>query len=191
MDDWGVQSPPKRKVFRFHYHSQKVIWSLGYNEWPLVLDMAQISSSVTKRGKGSMVCIDMPEQKSKLCHAIFQIPEPLRARVTKVLWYLLMEEILYQLILQMGVSKNRGTPKSSILIGFSLTNHPFWGYPYSWKHPNRSFILRFHQGFIQNIPGSHPETNSKFAPENRPFAAPKGKEKGIPTIHFQGQAASC
>ncbi len=27
----------------------------------------------------------------------------------------------------MGVSKNRGTPKSSILIGFSLTNHPFWG----------------------------------------------------------------
>ena len=27
----------------------------------------------------------------------------------------------------MGVSKNRGTPKSSILIGFSLVNHPFWG----------------------------------------------------------------
>ncbi len=27
----------------------------------------------------------------------------------------------------MGVSKNRGTPKSSILIGFSILNHPFWG----------------------------------------------------------------
>ena len=27
----------------------------------------------------------------------------------------------------MGVSKNRGTPKSSILIGFSIVNHPFWG----------------------------------------------------------------
>ena len=27
----------------------------------------------------------------------------------------------------MGVSKNRGTPKSSILIGLSLINHPFWG----------------------------------------------------------------
>ncbi len=25
-----------------------------------------------------------------------------------------------------GVSKNRGTPKSSILIGFSIINHPFW-----------------------------------------------------------------
>ena len=39
--------------------------------------------------------------------------------------------------LYMGVSKNRGTPKSSILIGFSIINHPFWGtgYPYFWKHP--------------------------------------------------------
>ena len=27
----------------------------------------------------------------------------------------------------MAVSKNRGTPKSSILIGLSLINHPFWG----------------------------------------------------------------
>ena len=30
---------------------------------------------------------------------------------------------------QLRVSKNRGTPKSSILIGFSITNHPFWGIP--------------------------------------------------------------
>ena len=29
----------------------------------------------------------------------------------------------------MGVSKNSGTPKSSILIGFSTINHPFWGTP--------------------------------------------------------------
>ena len=28
--------------------------------------------------------------------------------------------------ISMGVSKNRGTPKSSILIGFSIINHPFW-----------------------------------------------------------------
>ena len=39
----------------------------------------------------------------------------------------------------MGVSKNRGgPPKSSILIGFSLISHPFWGFsPYFWKHPYR------------------------------------------------------
>ncbi len=29
----------------------------------------------------------------------------------------------------MGVSKNIGTPKSSILIGFSIINNPFWGIP--------------------------------------------------------------
>ena len=29
----------------------------------------------------------------------------------------------------MGVSKNRGTPKSSILKRFSIINHPFWGTP--------------------------------------------------------------
>ncbi len=29
----------------------------------------------------------------------------------------------------MGVSENRGTPKSAILIGFSIINHPFWGTP--------------------------------------------------------------
>jgi len=30
-------------------------------------------------------------------------------------------------MIYMGVSENRGTPKSSILIGFSIINHPFWG----------------------------------------------------------------
>ena len=29
----------------------------------------------------------------------------------------------------MGVSKNGVTPKSSILIGFSIINHPFWDTP--------------------------------------------------------------
>ncbi len=43
----------------------------------------------------------------------------------------------------MGVSKNRGgPPKSSILIGFSIVNHPFWGfYPYFWKH---LYIMIYH-----------------------------------------------
>ena len=31
--------------------------------------------------------------------------------------------------LYMGVSENNGTPKSSILVGFSIINHPFWGAP--------------------------------------------------------------
>ena len=46
----------------------------------------------------------------------------------------------------MDVSKNNGTSKSSIFIGFSIINHPFWGiYPYFWKHPHHSshFSLPF------------------------------------------------
>ena len=43
------------------------------------------------------------------------------------------------IFLYMGVSKNRGTPKSSILIGFSIINHPFCGYPYFWQHPHTSY----------------------------------------------------
>ena len=34
-----------------------------------------------------------------------------------------------------GFPENSGTPKSSILIGFSIMNRPFWGSPYFWKHP--------------------------------------------------------
>ena len=43
--------------------------------------------------------------------------------------------------LDMGVSKNSGTPKSSILIGFSIINHPFWGTPIfgnTHMHPSGS-----------------------------------------------------
>ena len=35
----------------------------------------------------------------------------------------------------MDVSENSGTPKSSISIGFSIINHPFWGTPNFWKNP--------------------------------------------------------
>ena len=31
--------------------------------------------------------------------------------------------------------KNRGPLKSSILIGFSIINRPFWGTTIFWKHP--------------------------------------------------------
>ena len=44
----------------------------------------------------------------------------------------------------MGVSKNRGTPKSSILIGFSIINHPVWGTPISWKHPYLKAVFMCH-----------------------------------------------
>ena len=41
----------------------------------------------------------------------------------------------------MGVSENRGTAKSSILIGFSIINHPFWGIPISGNSQMVSFTI--------------------------------------------------
>ena len=35
-------------------------------------------------------------------------------------------DVIPQIIQNMDVSENSGTPKSSILIGFSIINHPFW-----------------------------------------------------------------
>ena len=40
---------------------------------------------------------------------------------------------------QHGVSKNRGTPKSSILVGLSLINHPFWGFSPYIQFPSSYF----------------------------------------------------
>ncbi len=42
---------------------------------------------------------------------------------------------LFKFIVHMGVSKKNGTPKSSIWIGVSIVNHPFWGTPIFGKHP--------------------------------------------------------
>ena len=52
----------------------------------------------------------------------------------------------------MGVSENSGTPKSSILIGFSIINHPFWGTPISWKHPYGDYTTQLVGFFWRSNP---------------------------------------
>ena len=47
----------------------------------------------------------------------------------KHMWEYFLFFWCFQFQSDMGVSKNRGTPKSSILIGLSIINHPFWGTP--------------------------------------------------------------
>ena len=36
---------------------------------------------------------------------------------------------VWDALFYLDVSKNSGTPKASISIGFSIINHPFWGTP--------------------------------------------------------------
>jgi len=47
----------------------------------------------------------------------------------------------------MDVSKNNGTPKLSILIGFSIVNHPFWCTPI-FGNTQTSFYSKNILGFM-------------------------------------------
>ena len=68
----------------------------------------------------------------------------------------------YQLKSYMGVSLNGGTPESSIPIGFSLINHPFWGTPIfgnthmicSWVYtPSQNWGRNHPTGFLPGLGG--------------------------------------
>ena len=87
----------------------------------------------------------------------------------------------------MGVSKNSGTPKSSILIGFSIINHPFWGTPifgnihmviYMILTRYRGQVMKF-QKFYFNI---YSPCNKQFAPANRPKPTRKGSYSNHPFL---------
>ena len=58
----------------------------------------------------------------------------------------------------MGVSENNGTPKSSILIGFSIIYHPFWGTSiFGNTHIQKSCFYHstlFSQGQVPGVPES-------------------------------------
>ena len=78
----------------------------------------------------------------------------------------------------MGVSKNRGTPKSSILIGFSIINHPFWGFStYFWKHPYT------YTGSISAIQSGFSKPESLGSPNHtawgKPPIKPRCEHRGI------------
>ena len=73
--------------------------------------------------------------------------------------------------IQVGVSKNRGTPKSSILIGFSHINHPFWGIPIFGNTQIKLCLPCFHlQIFTVQPPAS---TTSRPEPiDDKPVRRP-------------------
>ena len=55
-----------------------------------------------------------------------------------------------------GVSENRATPKSFILIGFSIINHPFWGTPIfgnihirTWQHTCQT-CMKFYEAAVNS-----------------------------------------
>ena len=53
-----------------------------------------------------------------------------------------------------------------------------------WAPQSQVHLLKLSRVKLISVRRTLPETNGKFALENRPFNAPKGKDR-IPTIHFQ------
>ena len=91
----------------------------------------------------------------------------------------------------MGVSKNNGTPKSSILMGVSIINHPFWGVsPYFRKHPYpinqwssfRPFGLSdsFWSEFFSNFNCHYTSSPSQITVWNDPYY-----KHGVDILEFQ------
>ena len=78
--------------------------------------------------------------------------------------------------IDIGVSKNRGTPKSSILIGFSIINHPF-GVPLFLETPifhlEQDPVVSFRDLSIKRCtwppPNSHPCVPGTKASQGRGF----------------------
>ena len=56
----------------------------------------------------------------------------------------------------MDVSENNGTPKSSILMRFSIINPSILGYPYFWKHPYIYIYVYTYKALIVEIPPRYP-----------------------------------
>ncbi len=111
--------------------------------------------------------------------------------------------------IDIGISKNRGgPPKSWIVIGFSIINHPFWiilGYHYFWKHPyivpkclltppeKPRNHLEFHGRGLGCPTGKDCRQRSLLGgvtlPRTNSLPLKIGetqKEIHLPTIHFQG-----
>ena len=63
-----------------------------------------------------------------VCHNRKNIHDNL-AKESECNTFLIQCSLIVYIYIYMGVSTNNGTPKSSILIGFSIINHPFWDTP--------------------------------------------------------------
>ena len=89
-----------------------------------------------------------------------------------------------QLFPDLGVSKNNGTPKSSIIIGLCIINKPvILGYPYFWKHPFRTWENGEEYPISQ--PSAHPETD--VPPPAKKFDQSAAHEFQLPSA-FEGTA---
>ena len=116
---WGYhyfrKHPSVSMILRFTVDSweslEATCWQLDLN---ILLVMMSCSCLASNWSPGEPTTIHQNTSESNMVVSCLQTPEK---------------------DIDMGVSKNTGTPKSSILIGFSIFRPSILGYPYFWKHP--------------------------------------------------------
>ena len=101
-------------------------------------DYGYSTGSPAKRGCGSWAIQSHTGRRRIFLHRMKKEAADSRWYQMEIAGY-----IKYNIYIYMDVSENSGTPKSSILIGFSIINHPFWGTPIF----GNTHILRMHDHF--------------------------------------------
>ena len=89
------------------------------------------------------------------------------------------------IVSHLGVSKYSGTPKSSILTGFSIINHPFWGTTIFGN-------IHFQPEKIQPTCYYRPRGTQNNRPEDLPFVESPRREKLVCALRMvRNQEQGC
>ena len=166
--------------FVVHFH---MAWNHGQWLTPLSQKNSLLGTN-TVNGKISHFywwifhcCVSLSEcflRHKNRCHASYEIPTKRWAGYTTPpsgslgLTYCWWQPEIRRSPVDMDVSENSGTLKSSILIGFSIINHPFWGTPIFWKHPYGKYPIIYRSfnvtgrclGFLEHQHYLHPHKAS-------------------------------
>ncbi len=107
----------------------------------------------------------------KLLHVFLQIPvfagEIVAIQINQQIFNQTKQEKKY---VYMEVSWNGGTPKSSILIGFSILHHPFWGiYTTISGNPHNIYIYYINGQIMTNTCAKAGNYKRKNAEKNQPI----------------------
>ncbi len=92
---------------------------------------------------------------------VWKIPQLREPRSLPITSYCIYYHLQEMYATNMGVSKNNGTPKSSILIG----KPSILGYPYFWKHP---YATNMFYTYLTNISAQKNYPLWNFTPERHP-----------------------
>ena len=94
---------------------------------PTLASTQKVQTNIHNWGKTSHV-LWPPAPTTKVQPRLHQLPHQVilakrpQLKTDDIAW-------MMGVLADVDVSQNSGTPKSSILIGFSIINHPFWGTP--------------------------------------------------------------